>query len=80
VISEWNAARNEANARTIISQDGWKLVEHDKDHGLLFDRGKDPLEATNLYGESAGQGRQKALRTQLEQVLRTRKDPFQLPS
>jgi arylsulfatase A-like enzyme len=80
VISEWNAAQNEANARTIISQDGWKLVEHDKDHGMLFDRNRDPLEANNLYGESAGQARQKALRTQLEQVLRTRKDPFQLPS
>lgn len=80
VVSEWNPSGNEASARTLITQDGWKLVLHDDDHCLLFDRHNDPLEAKNLYGESPALARQKAMRTQLEQLLRDRKDPFHLPS
>lgn len=80
VISEWNTDDEGANARTLITQDEWKLVLHDKDHGMLFDRGKDPLELTNLYGESSAVKKQKELRGQLEQILGERRDPFPLPS
>ena len=32
-----------------MTPDGWKMVLHDTDACLLFDRNKDPLEMNNLY-------------------------------
>lgn len=45
VFIEWHRP----NGRTVISPDGWKMSLYDGDNCLLFNRGKDPLELTNLY-------------------------------
>ncbi|MEP7366061.1 MAG: sulfatase-like hydrolase/transferase [Acidobacteriota bacterium] len=54
VFSEWTGDGKEdgPNARTVISPDGWKLVLHDTDTHMLFDRTHDPLEMRNLYGRT----------------------------
>lgn len=75
-FSQWNAAGNDANARTIVTQDGWKLTIHDRDSGLLFNRNTDPLEQDNLYYSRSSQATVARLRRQIDQWVRTVKDSF----
>lgn len=63
VFIEWtgDGRENGPDARAVVTPDGWKLVLHDKDAPLLFDRRRDPLERNNL----AGRAEQADLRRQL---------------
>ncbi len=76
VFSQWNAAGGGPNARTVISPEGLKLVVHDKDHSMLLDRRKDPLETANLIGDSARQAEVARLKRELERWMRQEKDPL----
>ncbi len=76
VFSQWNTESGEANARTIITQEGLKLVQHDKDNCLLFDRRNDPLEANNLYYKAQHQKTVSELRKRLEGQLKRTSDGF----
>lgn len=51
VFIQWTAdpAEGGPNGRTVITPDGWKLVLHDADVSMLFDRRRDPFEMRNLY-------------------------------
>jgi len=62
VLIEWNSASPEGNEpknpgeevieRTIITQDGWKLVLSSCGKHILFNLDDDPGETTNLHGRS----------------------------
>ncbi len=81
VVIEWTAEADRGqgpNARTVISPDGWKLVLHDSDISMLFDRSRDPLEMQNLYGRSEAAPVQRALRTSLEQWQRKTGDKLSI--
>jgi len=51
VFLQWNQEGRAGgpNARTIITPDGWKMVLHDSDVSMLFNRQKDPLEMHNVF-------------------------------
>ncbi len=50
VFIQWNVASNEeANVRTVISPDGWKLSLSKGDKSQLFNLNKDPGETINLF-------------------------------
>lgn len=52
VFIEWTQDPGEGgpNGRAVVTPEGWKLVLHDSDVSMLFDRNRDPLEMRNLYG------------------------------
>ncbi len=78
VFIEWTAdpAEGGPNGRAVVTPDGWKLVLHDTDVCMLFDRTRDPLEMRNLYGGP----QTKALRAKIEDWQRRTADPLALPA
>jgi len=82
VFIEWTADSNDQegpDARTVISPDGWKLVLHDSDHCMLFNRKEDPLEMHNLYGRSEHAGMVRKLRAKVEEWQQKTKDKMPMP-
>lgn len=78
VFLQWTRDPGEGgpNARAVITPDGWKLVLHDTDVSMLFDRRRDPLEMHNLYG-----GREtKLLRARVEGWQKRTGDRLELPA
>ena len=83
VFIEWTRAEDEPdgpNARTVVSLEGWKLVLHDTDQSMLFDRNKDPLEMHNLYGRAEHGAVEKILRKKLDLWRRKTRDEGFAPS
>ena len=84
VFLEWNVDKNDSgdgpNGRTVITPDGFKLVLHDSDQSMLFDRTKDPQELNNVYGKPAYATVQNRLRKKIEQWQRETKDEMILPA
>jgi len=78
VFIEWTADPSEGgpNGRAVVTPDGWKLVLHDNDVSMLFDRNRDPLEMRNLYGAPET----KQLRAKIEAWQRKTQDKLALPS
>jgi len=78
VFIAWTAdpAEGGPNGRAVVTPDGWKLVLHDSDVSMLFDRSRDPLEMQNLYGSP----QTKALRAKIEAWQRRTDDPLPLPA
>jgi arylsulfatase A-like enzyme len=81
VFIEWNRDPEEGGprARTVVTPDGWKLVLHDTDTCLLFDRNKDPLEMNNLYYQPEHATTVRKLRARIEQFQKKNKDDMPLP-
>jgi arylsulfatase A-like enzyme len=65
-----------ANARTVISPEGLKLVLHDKDHSMLLDRRSDPLETRNLIRDSSRGADIARLKKEIERWMIRQKDPL----
>jgi arylsulfatase A-like enzyme len=82
VFSEWtgDGKADGPNARTVISPDGWKMVMHDADTHMLFDRTRDPLEVRNVYGRPESQAVQVRLRKKLDGWQERTKDELRLNS
>lgn len=78
VFCQWNTEGDDTSARTVITQDGWKMAIHDKDNCLLFNRRKDPLELHNLYYERESQATVAELRKSIERWMRTTDDKFSM--
>ncbi len=81
VFLQWTAEADGQgpNARTVVSPDGWKLVVHDTDHSMLFDRNKDPGEMYNLYGRKVHAATQTRLRKSIDDWQRKAGDRLPLP-
>lgn len=79
VFLEWNDTEDGPNCRTVISPDGWKLAIHDRDHGLLFNRDRDPLEMSNLYYKPESSRVISQLRKRIEQWQQRVGDKVTLP-
>ena len=83
VFIEWTGDQEdqqESDARTVITPEGLKLVLHNRDTSVLFDRTRDPLELQNVYA-GAGQAKvRSALRAKIEQWQRRVKDKMRLPA
>jgi arylsulfatase A-like enzyme len=80
VFIEWHTVPDGPHARTIVSPDGWKLVLFDRDHCLLFDHNKDPLEMRNLYPRSDSAQTIRRLQSRLEAWQRRTGDRLVLSS
>ena len=78
VFIEWTADPSEGgpNARAVVTPEGWKLVLHDTDACMLFDRNRDPLEMRNLYGAPET----KELRRRIAEWQRRVGDRLELPT
>ncbi|MBI3281610.1 MAG: sulfatase-like hydrolase/transferase [Acidobacteria bacterium] len=82
VFLEWTADRNEGagpSGRTVITPDGWKLVLHDADLSMLFDRSRDPFELRNVYGQAEQAAVQNRLRAKIDAWQRRTNDKLALP-
>jgi arylsulfatase A-like enzyme len=81
VFLEWNVdpTVGGSRARTVVSPDGWKLVLHENDVCMLFDRKKDPLELNNLYYQPQYAQTIRALRSRIEKFQRDTRDDMALP-
>ncbi len=82
VFVEWHTHYNwpdQPNGRTVISPDGWKLILHDSNENMLFNRYQDPLEMNNLHGSSEHKDVVKRLRAHLEDWQRQVDDPIKMP-
>jgi arylsulfatase A-like enzyme len=81
VFIEWNRDPEEGGprARTVVTPDGWKMVLHDTDACLLFDRNKDPLEMNNLYYKPEHAGTTRKLRAKIEGFQKKNDDKMVLP-
>jgi arylsulfatase A-like enzyme len=82
VFIEWNRDPDEGGgprARTVVTPDGWKMVLHDTDACLLFDRNRDPLEMDNLYYKPEHAATVRKLRTRIQEFQRKNKDDMPLP-
>lgn len=81
VFVEWNRDPKFGGprARTVVTPDGWKLVLHDSDVCMLFDRNKDPLEMHNLYYRPEHTRTVRALRAKIEQFQKKNRDDMPLP-
>jgi arylsulfatase A-like enzyme len=81
VFIEWNRDPEEGGprARTVVTPDGWKMVLHDIDACMLFDRNKDPLEMNNLYYKPEHAATVKKLRVKIEEFQRKNNDKMPLP-
>jgi hypothetical protein len=66
-------------ARTVVTPDGWKMVLHDTDQCMLFDRNKDPLEMNNIYYKPEHAGTVRKLRSKIEEFQRKNNDTMPLP-
>jgi arylsulfatase len=70
VFLEWHTSKESEgpspNGRTVVSPDGWKLIDYENDRGMLFDRTKDPHEMNNLLGRPEGRTAESRLRAKLE--------------
>ncbi len=66
VFIEWNEPPDGPVARVVVSPQGWKLAQYHKDNCLLFDRGRDPLEMSNLYYRAGSRETVRRLRAKLE--------------
>lgn len=80
VFIEWHTVPDGPHARTIVSPDGWKLVLFDRDHCLLFNHNKDPLEMQNLYYRSDFAQTSRRLQSRLEAWQRRTGDRLVLSS
>jgi arylsulfatase A-like enzyme len=80
VFIEWHTPPDGANARAVISPDGWKLGLYDKDNCLLFNRRDDPLEMRNLFYRHNSAPVVSRLRQKIEQWQRRVNDNQALPS
>lgn len=84
VFLEWTGDRADSgegpNGRTVITSDGLKLVLHDSDQSMLFDRTKDPHEVDNVFGTASYAAVQSRLRKKIENWQRATADRLQLPS
>lgn len=80
VFIEWTRESADAgpNARTVITEDGWKLVLHDTDRSMLFDHNRDPLEMHNIYGAPAASAQTARLRKKLEAWQQRTGDRFRV--
>ncbi|MBK9166800.1 MAG: sulfatase-like hydrolase/transferase [Bryobacterales bacterium] len=80
VFLEWNAQGpgRQSNARTAVSPEGYKLVLHEGDHGMLFDLNRDPLEMTNRFGDPALRSVQTKLAGQIRGWQKTVNDTLTL--
>ena len=78
VFIEWSSDAT-PDARTVVTPDGWKLVLHDTDTGMLFDRTRDPLEMHNLWGRSEHAATVRKLRAKIEDWQRRTADRMPLP-
>jgi len=78
VFIQWTQDPGEGgpNGRAVITPDGWKLVLHDRDVSMLFDRKGDPLEMRNLYGHPET----KRLRAKIVAWQKATGDPLELPA
>jgi hypothetical protein len=63
----------------VVTPDGWKLVLHDTDVCMLFDRNKDPLELNNLYYRPEHAATVRKLRTRVEEFQKKNNDKMPLP-
>jgi arylsulfatase A-like enzyme len=82
VFIEWNRDPEQEGpqARTVVTPDGWKLVLHDSDVCLLFDRNRDPLELKNLYYQPDHRQTVRRLRAKIEEFQKKTKDQMPLPA
>ena len=78
VFIEWNSSSG-PSARAVISPDGWKLGIYDTDSGILFNRGRDPLELQNLYYRKEPAMVLRRLRSTLEAWQQRTLDKLALP-
>lgn len=81
IFIEWNRDVEEGGpqARTVVTPDGWKMVLHDTDACLLFDRNKDPLEMNNIYYKPEHAGTVRKLRAKIEEFQKKNNDKMPLP-
>jgi arylsulfatase A-like enzyme len=82
IFIEWNRDPDDEGgprARTVATPDNWKLVLHDTDTSMLFDRNKDPLEMNNLYYKPEHAGTVRRLRAKIEEFQKKNKDDMPLP-
>ncbi len=82
VFIEWNRDVDDEGgpqARTVVTPDGWKMVLHDTDACLLFDRNKDPLEMNNIYYKPEYAATVRRLRTKIEEFQKKNHDTMPLP-
>ncbi len=79
VFIEWHSGESGPTGRYVVSPEGWKLVLYDRDHGMLFDQRRDPLELHNLYGEPAYRQITRQLYEQLLQWQARVQDPARMP-
>jgi arylsulfatase A-like enzyme len=82
IFIEWNRDVDDEGgpqARTVVTPDGWKMVLHDTDACLLFDRNKDPLEMNNIYYKPEHAGTVRRLRTKIEEFQKKNNDKMPLP-
>lgn len=66
VFIQWFGPSDGIDGRAVVSPDGWKLALYDGDSSLLFDRGRDPLEMSNLYYRQSSHARIADLRHRLQ--------------
>ncbi len=80
---EWTTDSSDSgagpNGRTVVSPDGYKLVLHDSDRSMLFDRNKDPLELNNVYRKPEYAAVQSRLRKKIEGWQKETSDKMVLP-
>jgi len=81
VFVEWHTDLRDRgpNARVVVTPDNWKLVLHDTDVCLLFDRNKDPLEMNNLYYKREHSTTVRKLRAKIEAWQKKANDKMPLP-
>ena len=81
IFIEWNRDPQEGGprARTVVTPDGWKMVLHDTDVCMLFDRNKDPLEMNNLYYQAQYAGTVRKLTGKIEEFQKKTRDDMKLP-
>jgi arylsulfatase A-like enzyme len=87
VFLEWTEAGNDADGskcpipsgRTVVSSDGYKLVLYNAGQSTLFDRSKDPLEMSNVFGRRQYAGVQARLTKSIAKWQKESGDGLQLP-
>ena len=79
VYLQWNDVEDGPNCRAVVTPDGWKLAIYDRDHSLLFERHRDPLEMANLCYQSEYGSTVQRLRSAIEGWQRGVGDRLQLP-
>lgn len=82
VFLQWNNGGKNAgpNGRTVITPAGEKLVLHDTDVSLLFDRRRDPLEMNNLIQRPEAKATRDALTRKVLAWQKQTKDNLEVPA